>query len=81
MSRGNFLKYNLYQKLYSKKYNFPIGLYIQQARIEFSLSLPCDFGVEAKSHNKSLSPVLPGIFYFTLPNYCPIVSNQISTIM
>lgn len=28
MSRGNFLKYNLYQKLYSKKYNFPIGLYI-----------------------------------------------------
>lgn len=47
MSRGNFLKYNLYQKLYSKKYNFPIGLYIQQAKIEFSLSLPCDFGVEA----------------------------------
>ena len=43
---GCFL-YNCYQKLYSKKYNFPIGLYIQQARIEFSLSLPCDFGVEA----------------------------------
>ena len=47
MSRGTFLTYNLYPKLYSKKYNFPIGLYIQQAKIEFSLSLPCDFGVEA----------------------------------
>ena len=46
MSRGVFL-YNCYRNLYSKKYNFPIELYIQQARIEFSLSLPCDFGVEA----------------------------------
>ena len=42
-----FFLYNCYRNLYSKKYNFPIELYIQQARIEFSLSLPCDFGVEA----------------------------------
>ena len=37
MSRGVFL-YNCYRKLYSKKYNFPIG---------FCVSLACDFGVEA----------------------------------
>lgn len=47
MSRGNFSKYNFYRNLYSKKYNFPIELYIQQAKIEFCVSLPCDFGVEA----------------------------------
>ena len=47
MSQSECFLYNCYRNLYSKKYNFPIGLHNQLKRIEFCVSLPCDFGVEA----------------------------------